>query len=427
MPSPSSATTSSIVDLAWVRSRFPALSQTVNGLPAVYFDAPGGTQVTAGVIEAISAYLTRANANTHGSFLTSQRTDRILANAHSAMADFLGCEAEEIVFGANMTTLTFSLSRALGRELQPGDEILTTLLDHDANVAPWRALEERGAKVLAVDIREDDCTLDLDDFARKLSKRTRIVAIGFASNAVGTVNPLNQIIAQAHAQGALVFVDAVHYAPHRSIDVKKLDCDFLACSTYKFFGPHVGVLYGRREHLERLKPYKVRPASERSPDRWETGTQNHEGLAGVSACVDYLAGLGRRCSMPSLPRRDAIVAAYDWIERHEREVGQLLIDGLLDIPGLTFYGMRKAPGPERTPTVCIRLNNRTPAQLAQSLGDAGIFTWNGNFYALHLSERLGLEQHGGFLRIGLAHYNSAEEVERLLNHLRRESDASDAR
>lgn len=421
---PSVTAAQPVVDLAWIRAQFPALSETVGGEPAVYFDAPGGTQVTAGVIEAISSYLTRSNSNTHGSFLTSKRTDQILAGAHAAMADFLGCDADEVIFGANMTTLTFTMSRALGRELEPGDEILTTLLDHDANVAPWRALEERGVKVLAVDIHEDDCTLDLADFTRKLSNRTKIVAVGFASNAVGTINPLEEIISQAHAQGALVFVDAVHYAPHRSIDVKKLNCDFLACSTYKFFGPHAGVLYGRRELLQRLKPYKVRPSSENLPDRWETGTQNHEGLAGVIACIDYLTELGRRHGSPSSSRREAIVAAYDWIESHERDIGWRLIEGLLRIPGLTFYGKKEPPGPSRTPTVCIRLINRTPAELAKSLGDRGIFTWNGNFYALNLAERLDLEQHGGFLRIGLAHYNSSDEVDRLLHHLQAESSAA---
>ncbi|MFZ0589314.1 MAG: cysteine desulfurase-like protein, partial [Bryobacteraceae bacterium] len=327
-------------------------------------------------------------------------------------------ESDEIVFGPNMTTLTFSLSRALGRDLRPGDEILTTALDHDANIAPWRALEERGAKVLAVDINVEDCTLDLEDFEKKLSNRTKIVAVGYASNAIGTINALDRIIRTAHAAGALVFVDAVHYAPHRSIDVKKLGCDFLACSTYKFFGPHVGVLYGRREHLERLQPYKVRPAPERVPDRWETGTQNHEGLAGVCACVEYLAEFGRRHSGEPLQRPAAIQAAYACIQRYEEELGTRLIKGLSQIPQLTFYGViEQGPGRERTPTVGIRLKNASPAQFAKSLGDRGIFTWNGNFYALNLMERLGLEQAGGLLRIGLVHYNSVEEVDRLLSEL----------
>ena len=418
MSIPSSVIATSTLDRSWVRSQFPSLSQTVNGQPAIFFDAPGGAQVTSGVIHAISDYLTRSNANTHGAFATSRRTDQVLADAHRAMSDFLGCEPDEIVFGPNMTTLTFSLSRALGRDLRPGDEILTTALDHDANIAPWRALEERGAKVLAVDINVEDCTLDLEDFEKKLSNRTKIVAVGYASNAIGTINALDRIIRTAHAAGALVFVDAVHYAPHRSIDVKKLGCDFLACSTYKFFGPHVGVLYGRREHLERLQPYKVRPAPERVPDRWETGTQNHEGLAGVCACVEYLAELGRRHLGEPLQRPAAIQAAYACIQRYEEELGTRLIKGLSQIPQLTFYGViEQGPGRERTPTVGIRLKNASPAQFAKSLGDRGIFTWNGNFYALNLMERLGLEQAGGLLRIGLVHYNSVEEVDRLLSEL----------
>lgn len=413
------AATSAVVDMQSIRSQFPALAETVNGYPAVYFDAPGGTQVPQRVIDAISAYLVHSNSNTHGQFLTSHRTDEVLTHAHAAMADMLGCEADEIVFGQNMTTLTFALSRALGRDLQPGDEIVTTLLDHDANVAPWRALEERGAKVHAVRFHPEDCTLDLDDLKSKLNARTKIVAVGYASNAVGTINPVKKIIAMAHAAGALVFIDAVHYAPHGAIDVRDLNCDFLACSTYKFFGPHIGVLYGKREHLLRLQPFKVRPAANTLPDRWETGTLNHEGLAGVAACVDYIADLGRQASPESTSRRDAILAAYAWMQRHEHELAEQLIRGLLAIPGLTFYGIRDlARRDERTPTVSIRLKSHPPAELSKRLGDLGIYTWDGNFYALNLTEQLGVEDSGGILRIGLAHYATSEEVDRLLGALR---------
>ncbi len=415
----SSIATAAQLDLAWVRQQFPALSQTVGGAPAVFFDGPGGTQVPTPVIDAIADYLKRSNANVHGAFATSQRTDEVLADAHRAMADFLHCEPDEIVFGANMTSLTFAISRALGRELKPGDEIITTTLDHDANVAPWRALEEdRGVKVLTTDIRAEDCTLDLADLERKLSARTKIVAVTFASNAIGTINPVQQIVRMAHAAGALVYVDAVHYAPHRAINVAELDCDFLACSTYKFFGPHVGVVYGKREHLQRLKPYKVRPASNKTPDRWETGTQNHEGLAGVSACVNYLSELGRRHSADTPSRRTAIEAAFHCIQQHEDSIGTQLIEGLLQLPAITFYGLRsQTPGLQRTPTVSIRHARKSPAELARRLGASGIFTWNGNFYALNLTERLGVEADGGLLRIGLAHYNTAEEVQRLLDLL----------
>jgi len=407
------------LDLGWARAQFPALKQEVNGYPAVFFDGPGGTQVPQRVIDAMRDYLVRSNANTHGAFATSRRSDEIIATAHAAVADLLGCDADEVIFGPNMTTLTFALSRALGRELRAGDEVVVTRLDHDANVAPWVALAERGAVIRTVDIHVEDCTLDMADLRRQINERTRLVAVGYASNAVGSINDVAEIIRLAHGVGALAFIDAVHYAPHASIDVRALDCDFLACSPYKFFGPHTGVLYGKREHLARLRPYKVRPALEELPGRWETGTQNHEGLAGVRAAVDYLAELGRHCSPAATTRRAALVAAYEAIRRYERGLIQPLIAGLLEIPGLTFYGIRDpARFDRRTPTVAIRLAGHTPRELADFLGTRGIFTWDGNYYALNLTERLGVESSGGMLRIGLVHYNTAEEVERLLGALR---------
>jgi len=406
-------------NVAWARAQFPALAQEVNGHPAVFFDGPGGTQVPERVIAAMRDYLVRSNANTHGAFSTSRRSDEIIAGAHAAIADLLGCDADEVVFGPNMTTLAFALSHALARELRAGDEAVVTRLDHDANVAPWQALAERGAVVRAVDIRVEDCTLDMEDLARQINPRTRLVAVGYASNAVGTINDVAEAVRLAHAVGAMAFIDAVHYAPHGSIDVRALDCDFLACSPYKFFGPHTGVLYGKREHLARLRPYKVRPALEELPGRWETGTQNHEGLAGVRAAVDYLAELGRLCSPAATTRRAALVAAYEAIRRYERGLIQPLIAGLLEIPGLTFYGIRDpARFDQRTPTVAIRLAGHTPRELADFFGTRGIFTWDGNYYALNLTERLGVESTGGLLRIGLVHYNTAEEVERLLGALR---------
>jgi cysteine desulfurase family protein (TIGR01976 family) len=407
------------LDLGWVRAQFPALAQKVNGHPAVFFDGPGGTQVPERVIDAMCDYLVHSNANTHGAFSTSRRSDEIIAGAHAAIADLLGCDADEVVFGPNMTTLAFALSHALARKLRAGDEVVVTRLDHDANVAPWQALAERGAVVRSVDIRVEDCTLDMEDLAQQINRRTRLVAVGYASNAVGTINDVAEVVRLAHAVGAMAFIDAVHYAPHGAIDVRALDCDFLACSPYKFFGPHTGVLYGKRELLARLRPYKVRPAPEGLPGRWETGTQNHEGLAGVRAAVDYLAELGRLCSPAATPRRAALVAAYEAIRRYERGLIQPLIAGLLEIPGLTFYGIRDpARFDRRTPTVAIRLAGRTPRELADFLGRRGIFTWDGNYYALNLTERLGVEPSGGLLRIGLVHYNTAEEVERLLTALR---------
>lgn len=398
-----------------VRPLFPALAEQVAGRPAVFFDAPGGTQVPQAVIDAIGGYLAHSNANTHGAFATSRRTDAVIAAAHQAMADMLGCAPEETVFGPNMTTLTFALSRAIGRDLGPGDEIVVTRLDHDANVAPWKALAERGVTIREVDVDVEDCTLDMADLAAKINARTKLVALGYASNAVGTINDVRRAVELAHSVGALAFVDAVHYAPHGPIDVRALDCDFLACSVYKFFGPHIGCLYGKAAHLERLQPYKVRPASDESPDRWMTGTQSHEGLAGVVAAVDYLAGL----SGPAASRREAIVSAMTTLSAYERRLSERLIGGLLSIPGLTFYGIREPERfAQRTPTVSIRLAGRTPRELAERLGDQGIFVWDGNYYALSLSERLGVEAGGGMVRIGLAHYNTADEIDRLLEALR---------
>jgi len=408
------------LDVDWVRAQFPALKQIVNGHPAAFLDAPAGTQVPQRVIDAVRDYFEHSNANTCGAFATSRRTDAMIAAARAAMADFFNCDADEVFFGPNMTTITFALARGIGRDLQPGDEIVVTTLDHDANVAPWRALEERGVLVRQVDIREEDCTLDMDDLRRKITSRTKLVAVGYASNAVGTITPVAEIVKLAHDAGALAFVDAVHYAPHGTIDVRALDCDFLACSPYKFFGPHMGCMYGKRELLLRFRPYKVRPAPEMLPDRWETGTQLHEGLAGVAAALEYLAELGRRCSATQLTtRRAALVSAHCAMREHEMNLAVRMIRGLLEIPGLRFYGISdSARFDGRVPTVGVRLANGKPLDAAKFLGDRGIFTWDGNYYALNLTERLGVEKEGGLLRIGLVHYNTADEVDRLLVALR---------
>jgi cysteine desulfurase family protein (TIGR01976 family) len=421
MTSPATSQTSaSRFDVAWVRAQFPSLRQSVGAQPAAFLDAPAGTQVPRRVIDAVRDYYEQSNANTCGAFVTSRRSDAIIASAHAAMGDFLNCAADEVFFGPNMTTITFALARAIGRELQPGDEIVVTTLDHDANVAPWRALEERGVIVRQVDIRTVDCTLDLDDLHRKITARTRLVAVGYASNAVGTLNPVEEIIRLAHAAGALAFIDAVHYAPHGPIDVRALDCDFLACSPYKFFGPHMGCIYGKREHLLRLHPYKVRPAPDDLPSRWETGTQNHEGVAGVAAAIDYLADLGRHCdSAAATNRRSAVLAAYRAIRAYEMSLAAHMIAGLLEIPGLRFFGISDpARFAERVPTVGVRFAKHSPLEAATFLGERGIFTWDGNYYALNLTERLGVEETGGLLRIGLVHYNTVEEVDRLLAALR---------
>jgi cysteine desulfurase family protein (TIGR01976 family) len=428
------AATTSQLDLSWVRARFPSLSLEVNGQPAAFLDGPGGTQVSQRVIEAISEYLRTSNANTAGAYATSRRTDQMIANARSAMADFLGCNSEEVIFGPNMTSLTYAISRAIGRELGPGDEIVLTHLDHDANVSPWRALEERGVKIQMTEIREEDCTLDMDDLARKITPRTKVVAAGYASNAVGTINDVKTIVRLAHEAGAMAFVDAVHYAPHGPIDVRDIDCDFLACSTYKFFGPHMGVLYGKREHLARLHPYKLRANTNAVPQRWEWGTLNHECIAGIVACVDYLAELGKSSSCVGTGaltrpaeqrsamanRRESILAAYRAIRAHERTLMQRMLSGLAQITGLRLYGIADpARLDSRCPTFAVRIPGHTPLDLATKLGDQGIFTWDGNYYALNLTERLGVEPDGGFLRIGFVHYNTEEEVERVLEGLRR--------
>ncbi|HEV2386645.1 MAG TPA: cysteine desulfurase-like protein [Candidatus Acidoferrales bacterium] len=407
-------------DVAWVRAQFPSLKLMVNGHPAAFLDAPAGTQVPQQVIGAVRDYYERSNANTCGAFPTSRRTDATIALARAAMADLLRCDAEEVSFGPNMTSITFALARGIGRDLGPGDEIVVTTLDHDANVAPWRALEEeRGVVVRQADIREEDCTLDIDDLRRKITSRTRLVAVGYASNAVGSINPVEEIVRLAHAAGALAFVDAVHYAPHGPIDVRMLDCDFLACSPYKFFGPHMGCLYGKRELLLRFRPYKVRPAPETLPDRWETGTQLHEGLAGVAAAVDYIAAVGRH-SDPAAgsSRRAALESAYRAMRRYEMSLTERMIRGLTAIAGLRFYGIADpARFSERVPTVGIRLAGSKPLAAATFLGERGIFTWDGNYYALNLTERLGVERDGGLLRIGLVHYNTTGEVDRCLEAL----------
>lgn len=402
------------LDLDWIRSQFPALSLEVAGSPAVFLDAPGGTQVPQSVVDAVSGALVNANANTHGAFLTSQRADQIIAAAHQAAADFLGCDADEVVFGPNMTTLTFALSRALARELRPGDEIVLTYLDHDANFAPWKALEEAGAVIRVADFRREDCTLDIEQLLGLINDKTKIVAVGYASNSVGSINDVERISAAARAVGAWSFIDAVHYAPHGPIDVRSIGCDFLACSAYKFFGPHQGVLYGRRELLERLRPYKVRPASEEIPWRWETGTQNHEAMAGVTAAVNYLATLGERLGGPG-DRRRRIQTAMLATSAYERSLSEKLIAGLLAMPTVEFYGIREPERfGQRTPTVSIRVRVLQAREVTERLGKMGFFVWDGNYYALNLSERLGVESSGGMVRIGCAHYNTPAELDRLL-------------
>lgn len=417
----------SSIDLSPLRSQFPALALTEAGRPAVFFDGPGGTQVPQRVIDAMNHYLVHCNANHGGAFRTSRESDAILAAAHQAMADLLNARSpQEIVFGANMTTLTFAFSRAIGRELGPGDEIVITRLDHDANRAPWLALRERGVIVHEIGFDPADCTLRLDELAAVLSPRTRLVAVGYASNAVGTINPIAEIARMTHQVGAWLWVDAVHYVPHGPVDVQALDCDFLVCSPYKFFGPHAGVVWGRYELLDRLQAYKVRPAGDLPPDKFETGTQNHEAQAGVLAAIEYLAEVGERFGAEFAPlypgfsgRRLALKQAMAAIRAYERALFERFVTGLLSIPGLSFYGIRDfARFDQRTPTAAFRLAGHSPQAVAEHLAARGIYVWAGNFYAVAVTEALGLEESGGVVRAGLVHYNTAEEVDYCLACLR---------
>ncbi len=398
---------------AQARRSFPSIMCL--GSP-VYFDNPGGTQVPQQVADAMVEYLLHSNANTHGAFPTSERTDEVIQAAHTAMADLLGASPREVAFGPNMTTLTFGLSRALGRELREGDEIIVTRLDHDANVAPWLLLaEDKGLTIRWVDVNPDDCTLDIEGFEAALSRRTKLAAFTYASNAVGTVNDVRRLTQLAHDVGALVFIDAVQYAPHGPLDVREIGCDFLACSPYKFFGPHAGALYIRLDLSERLQSYKVRPASDDSPYKWETGTQSHEAMAGTTAAIEYLATLAPGDGYAS--RRQRLVAAMEAVREYERELSRRLLDGLARLP-VQVYGITDPDQLQwRVPTFAVTAEDATPRQLAEEMGRRGFNLWDGNYYALALMERLGLEANGGALRVGMAHYNTPEEVDRFLSEL----------
>lgn len=407
-------------DLTPLRDRFPGLARTLDGRPCVFADAPGGSQVPETVIEAMASYLRTSNANAHGAFVTSAETDRVIQEAHRAGADLMGCDPREVVFGPNATTLLFALSRSMARTLLPGDEVVVTRLDHDANIRPWvMAAEDAGATVRWVDVRDDDATLDLDSFDAALGPRPKIVSYTLASNAVGTIPAAAELARRAHDAGAVVVCDGVHLAQHRPIDVGAIGADLLVCSPYKMFGPHLGVLFGRRELLERLRPYKVRPAGDEVPDRWETGTQNHEGYAGFVAAVEYLADVGRSYGSPAgVERHDAIAAAYDVIARHETGLSRRFLGGVAGIPAVRLYGIDDPSRlDERTPTFAVRVGEQHPFETAKVLGERGIFVWDGHYYALELMERLGLQETGGAVRIGFCHYNTEAEVDRVLAEL----------
>ena len=400
-----------------LRAQFPALGRTVGPHPAVFLDGPGGTQSPTRVIDAMADYLRRGSRNHGGPFLTSREADAAAESARLAMRDLLNARRpEEIVFGQNMTSLTFSLSRAIAQTWQPGDEVIVTRLDHDANISPWlRAAEDRGVTVRWLDFNPAACTLALDTLPGLLNGRTRLVAVNYASNAVGTISDVARVAELAHEAGALVYVDAVHYAPHDVIDVQALDCDFLACSVYKFFGPHTGVLYGKYEWLDRLNAYKVRPAADEPPGKWETGTQSYESLSGVTAAVDYLADLGGAGGT----RRERLARGLAAIKAYEAELSEHFLRGVTRVPGLRVYGITDIESlARRTPTFAIELAGHAPEDVAAWLGERGFFVWHGHYYAIAVMERLGTLDRGGLVRVGFVHYNTVEESDRLIAALR---------
>lgn len=404
-------------DIEQVRAQFPALARQQNGRSVAYFDGPAGSQVPQVVIDAVSRYLAHSNANCGAAHSTSRETDAMLAEARRAAADFLNVSVpDEIVFGPNMTTITLSLSRALGKTWNVGDEIVVSRLDHDANVSPWlMAAREAGVVVKFLDVDPSDCTLKVEQLESLLTNRTKLVAVGAASNATGTVNPISEISRLAHSVGALMFVDAVHLAPHRLPDVQDFACDFLVCSAYKFFGPHVGVMWARSELLLDLLPDKLRPSTNVPPGKWMTGTQNHEGISGMIAAIDYLSRLAG--DDLALPRRQRLHNSYKLILEHEQALGRQLIDGLLQLPALKIWGITESEKmSQRVPTVSVTHSSLRPQFLAEELAKRGQYTWAGNHYALPFTESMGLEPHGT-LRIGLLHYNTAAEVECLLADL----------
>ena len=407
-------------DIIKIREQFPSL-KTGN----IYFDNPGGTQVPQTVIDAIAEYYRSANANVHGFFETSARTDETVKRARESMARFLNAtSSKEIIFGQNMTTLTFHLARSITRIIKPGDEVIVTRLDHDANIAPWLTLEEAGAKIRWLEFSHSDCTLDLAQFEKLLSKKTRLVAVGYASNALGTINPLKKIIDKAHSVGATVFVDAVHYAPHGPIDVQALDCDYLSCSAYKFYGPHIGILYGKQHLLDNLRAYKVRPAPNKVPEKFETGTQNHEALAGVGAAVSFLANIRANDKELHDPIKTGntppLKPSMDIVREYEAVLFKHMFSALRELDGIRIYGICDTSRfSERTPTLAFTSNRIHPHEIAKRLGRAGIFVWSGHYYALELMEQLGIVEQGGAVRVGLALYNTVEEVEKFIAEMRK--------
>jgi len=398
-----------------VRSHFPALASD-----DIYFDNPGGTQVAREAMTRMQHYFEQSNANHGGAFRTSLASDAVVAEARQAVAAFLNAaRPEEIVFGQNMTSLTLHISRSIARTLNAGDEIVVTRLDHDANIAPWLLIaEDRGCIVRWVDIHPDDCTLNMEDMQRQITPRTKLVAIGYASNAVGTINDVKRAIELAHSVGALCFIDAVQYAPHKLIDVQALDCDFLACSAYKFFGPHTGILYGKYHLLDTLTAYKVRPSGNLPPDKFETGTQSFESIAAVLGAMEYFAWIGKQYGGDTGPLHHALRKGIEIIDAYELQLNHAVLEGLSSIPGIHIYGITNPQKmSQRVPTFSFTLDGLDPLAVAEKLAQEHINVWDGNYYALAVMERLGLEEQGGMVRVGLTHYNTFGEIEKLVQML----------
>jgi cysteine desulfurase family protein (TIGR01976 family) len=408
--------TETAFDPTAVHTRFPALSRLApDGRPYVWVDAPGGSQMVDTAITAMTERMRAGASNTHGVFPLSEEIDALIVDARRAGADFLGCDPGEVVFGQNATSLLLHLSRALGRTWEPGDEIVVTRLDHDANVRPWLlAARDAGATIRWVDVRKDDVTLDLESFDAQLSDRTKLVAFTLASNAVGTMPPAAELTARAKAVGALVAVDGVHLSQHHAVDLHGIGADIVATSPYKYFGPHQGMLGVRAELLAALEPYKLRAAPDEDPDRWETGTQSHESLAGTIAAIDYIAEMGGGGS----DRRAAIVAGFTAFDAHERTLARRFLEGVAQIPAVRTYGITDLDRlGERTPTFAVRVGSQHPLETCAALAERGIFTWDGHYYAIEVFDRLGLLESGGAVRIGFCHYHSLEEVDRVLEAL----------
>jgi len=398
------------------RAQFSALSQTHNDLPVMFLDGPGGSQVPKSVLEAMQSYLGFYNSNLGGHYFSSQQTTALMAQARQHVQALLNAESSNnIVFGANMTSLTFQLSRTISRDWQVGDEVIVTALDHYSNVSSWQqAAKDKGVTVHQARVDEKDSSLDLEHLLSLINDKTTLVALTYASNTTGSIIDVKRVIEAAHQVGAKVYVDAVHYAPHHLVDVQKLGCDFLACSAYKFFGPHVGIAYVAPRWLQTLNPYKVEPATNEGPGRFETGTQSFEGLAGVVAAVKYLSQWGR--SNASL--RERLVDSFNQFNQHESAISERFLTRLSELEGVNLYGKTEANSELRTPTFALTFEHYSPEFIAKKLGERNICVWNGHFYALGLVRQLGLEASGGVVRIGFMHYNTLEEVDILFDELK---------